>query len=130
MLSKTIGSLAMNLVTNALEHPDDIDNLVAGFEQEVSELVAKNKRQVFVELFVHLYGGDYERLQLDVLKQIVLDAPIVVTGTDRARLLRVALTSYGRWFPEDDYTILLNECYEKIKAYGVMEEAGCQLPFV
>ncbi len=121
--------MAYDLILRASIHPDYTDNLVTDFEKKIRGQIVKDKRRIFVQLFSYLYGYDFESLQRDILKQIVLDSHVSLSKAERAKMLRVALDAYHRWFSED-YSLLLNECHERIVSHKVMSAAGEDLPFV
>ena len=126
-----IGSLARELIHNTKEHPDDIENLVDEFEKVLYKRILDNKRMIFIQFIASIYEYDYKSLERDVLKHIVLDTYtcIGISKKERVHMLRVALFAYRRWLG-NDYSILLDECYDKIKVQETMEEAGDKLPFV
>lgn len=84
---------------------------------------------MFITLFTTLYGYDYESLSRDTTKFIVLGVVPKISRLERSKLLRVMLDCFSRYFG-NDYSVLLNECADKIESHKVLAETGNDLPFV
>lgn len=75
------------------------------------------------------HGYDYESLSRDTTKFIVMDVVPKISKLERSKLLRVMLECFSRYFG-DDYSVLLNECADKIESHKIPQETGEDLPFV
>ena len=120
LISKSIEADTKKLIENISSNPDKEQELV---DQFISET---NKK---ITLFTTLYGYDYESLSRDTTKFIVLGVVPKISRMERSKLLRVMLNCFSRYFG-NDYSVLLNECADKIESHKVLQETGDDLPFV
>lgn len=129
LISKSIETDTKKLIENIGSNPDKKQELVGQFITATNRKICRQHRHMFITLFTTLYGYDYESLSRDATKFIVLDSIPKVSRAERAKLLRVMLDCFNRYFG-NDYSVLLDECADKCKNHRILQETGGDLPFV
>ena len=129
LISKSIEADTKKLIENISNNPDKEQELVDQFILETNKKIGRQHRNMFITLFTTLYGYDYESLSRDTTKFIVLGVVPKISRMERSKLLRVMLDCFSRYFG-NDYSVLLNECADKIESHKVLAETGEDLPFV
>lgn len=113
------------------ENPDAyIGDIEAKINKRYIDTLKRDKERVLKTWFVSLYNYDYEALQRDLCKCIVMNPNDEVSKEDRVNLLKALWLSCQHLFPYFDYSVLFDEINTVITSNKELEDWEEKPPFI